>query len=85
MFNICLFKQGKNLYNTLAKNNFAHMPTNKKRFTLLNEDEILAEEVKKFPCLYGKSSRSYRDRGVVRNAWVEVAKKLNFLEDGKCC
>ena len=39
-----------------------------KRFTILNEDEIIAEEVKKIPCLSDKSSRSYRDRGVVRNA-----------------
>ena len=62
-----------------------NLPTNKRRFTVLNEDEILAEEVKKFPCLYDKSSRSYRDRGIIRKAWVEVAKKLEFLEDDKCC
>ena len=61
------------------------LPTNKRRFTVLNEDEILAEEVKKFPCLYDKSGRSYRDRGIIRKAWVEVAKKLEFLEDDKCC
>ena len=62
-----------------------NLPTNKRRFTVLNEDEILAEEVKKFPCLYDKSGRSYRDRGIIRKAWVEVAKKLEFLEDDKCC
>ena len=55
------------------------MSTNKKRFTVLNEAEILAEEVKKFPCLYDKSSCSYRNRGVVRDAWVEVAKKLELV------
>ena len=38
------------------------MSTNKKGFTVLKKDEILAEEVKKFPCLYDKSSRSYRER-----------------------
>ena len=37
-----------------------------------------------FPCLYDKSCRLYRDRGVVRNAWVEIAEKLRFLEAGKC-
>ena len=57
------------------------MSTNKKRFTVLNEYEILAEVVKEFPCLYHKSCRSHRERNVVRNAWVEVAKKLDFLED----
>ena len=61
------------------------MSTNKKRFTALNEDEILTEEVKKFPCCYDKSSCSYRDRGTVRNAWVEVTEKLETLEDVKCC
>ena len=56
-----------------------------KKDSVLNEDEILARKVKKYPCLYDKSSRSYQDRLVVRNSWVEVAKKLEFLEDGKCC
>ena len=37
-----------------------------------------------FPCLYDKSCRLYRDRGVVRNAWVEIVEKLGFLEAGKC-
>ena len=63
MFSTCLFKQGRNLYNTLVKNNFVNMLTNEKRFTVLNENEIPEEEVEKFPCLYDKSSRSYRDRG----------------------
>ena len=43
------------------------------------------QKVKIFPCLYEESSRSYRNRGLVRNAWVEFAEKLEFLEDGKCC
>ena len=58
------------------------MPTNKKWFTILNENEILAEEVKMFPCLHDKGSRSYWERDVVRNTWVENAEKLEFLEDG---
>ena len=52
------------------------MLANKKRFTVLNKDEILAEEVKKFPCLYDKSSRSYQQRDVVKNAWVQLTEKL---------
>ena len=74
MLNTCLFKQGRHLYNKHVNNNFVNMSTNKKRFIVLNEDEVLAEEVKKFPCLYDENSRSYQDKGVViRNA-------LNF-----CC
>ena len=58
MFNTCLFKQGRNFYNALVKNNVVNMSTNKKRFTVLNENEMLAKEVKKFPC-NDRSSRSY--------------------------
>ena len=61
------------------------MSTNKSRFFVLNEVEILAEEVKKFPYLYDKSISSYRDRGVARNAWVKAADILETLEDGKRC
>ena len=61
------------------------MSTNKKIFTVLNKDGILVEEAKTFPCLYDKSSPSYRNRGDVRYVWAEVAEKLEFLEDGKCC
>ena len=50
MFNTRLFKQGRNLYSALVKNSFVNMFTNKERLTVLNEDEIHAEKVKKFPC-----------------------------------
>ena len=53
----------------------------KKRFTVLNKDEILTKEVKKFSFLYDKTICSYQQRDVVRNASVEVAEKLEFLED----
>ena len=85
MFNTRLFKQGRNLCNTLVKNYFVNMFTNKESSTVLNEDEIPAEKVKTFPCLYDKSSRWYRGWSVARNAWVEVAKKLACLEDCQCC
>ena len=52
-----------------------------KKDSVLNEDEILAKKVKKFPSLCDKSSRSFQNRPVVRNAWVEVAEKLEFLEN----
>ena len=56
--------------------------TNKKRLTVLDEDEIPTGEVKIFPCLYDGSSRSYRDKSIVGNAWVELAEKLEFSEHG---
>ena len=74
MFNTCLFKQGGNLYKALVKKiSFVNMSANKNRFTVLNEDKNLTEEVKKFPCLYDKSSRLYRERDVLGNVWVETA------------
>ena len=59
MFNSFLFKFGRNFYNTFVKGNFLNMSTNNKRFAVLNEDEILAEGVENFPCLYDKGSCSY--------------------------
>ena len=58
---VCLNKE-KICITHLLKNKFYNVSKNKKRFTVLNKDEILAEEVKKFPSLYDKSSRSYRQR-----------------------
>ena len=55
-----------------------NLSTNKKRLTVLNEDDFLAEEVRKFPSFYDKSSCRYRDRDIVRHAWVKVAKKRIF-------
>ena len=55
MFTTFLFKQKRNFYNTFVKNNFVNMSTNKKRLTVLNEDEILAVEVKMFPACMTKA------------------------------
>ena len=60
------------------------MTTNKKKFNVLKQDQILAEEVEMFPCLHDKNSRLFQ-RDVIRNAWAEISEKLVFLEDGKCC
>ena len=72
------------LNNTLVKNNLVNMLTNEKGFVVLDDDDICAREVKRFSCFYSKSSRSYRDMGVVRNAWKEAVEKLKVLEAGKC-
>ena len=36
----------------------------------LEEDEILADGVKKYPALYGKRIKDYKDRNVNNNAWT---------------
>ena len=56
------------------------MLTNKKGFVVLDDDDICVREVKRFSCFYSKSSRSYRDMGVVRNAWKEAVEKLKVLK-----
>ena len=49
----------------------------------LQENEELAETVRTFPCLYGKSKKEYKDKNVVQNAWKEVADQLDFIENSK--
>ena len=56
---------------------------NKMAFSLcLAEEERLAEVVKVFPCLYDKTTKGYKEKDVVANAWNSVAEQLNFIEDG---
>ena len=43
------------MYNTLVKNSFVNMSANKKRFTVLNEDKILAVVVKMVPACMTKA------------------------------
>ena len=49
----------------------------------LNEEEILAENVKLYPVLFDKSAPGYKDKDVVFNAWGAVAEKLEFVENGE--
>ena len=50
----------------------------------LNEEEFLAEAVRKFPCLYDKSCKEYREKDRVANAWKKVEEELGY-EEGKVC
>lgn len=50
----------------------------------IQEDEILAEEVRKYPCLYDKSDSGYKERDRVKNAWKAVENELG-LEEGLYC
>ena len=54
----------------------------KKDFTSFTEYEELAEQVKRLPCLYNESAKSYKERHV-GNAWAVVASNLDFVEDVK--
>ena len=48
--------------------------------SLLNEDELLTETVRRFPALYDKTKKDYKDRNITKNAWNEVANLLDFVE-----
>ena len=55
----------------------------KSRNCISIEQEILAENVKNFPCIFDKANQAYKQKDVVINAWNEVAKSLEFVESGK--
>ena len=44
------------------------------------EDEELAENVRRYPCLYNKSSIDYRDKRVRKNAWRNVEETMGMEE-----
>jgi len=48
----------------------------------LAEEERLAEAIKTFPCLFDKTTKGYKEKHVVANAWNSVAEKLEFIEIG---
>ena len=48
----------------------------------LQFDEKLSETVRKFPCLFDKTSADYKDKNTIRTAWAKVAEELH-IEDGK--
>ena len=45
-------------------------------------NEKLSEAVQQYPCLYDKACKDYKDRNIVSNAWINVAKEVD-LEDGE--
>ena len=47
----------------------------------LQEDEELAEQFRKYPCLYDKALEHYKDKRNVANAWKRVDEQLG-LERG---
>ena len=45
------------------------------------EEESLSVEVQKYPCLFDKSSKGYKERDRKLNAWTKVEENLG-LEEG---
>ena len=50
----------------------------------LSDEERLSEKVKMYPCLYDKTTKGYKEIGVLQNSWNAVAELLEFFEDGTC-
>ena len=46
----------------------------------LQEEEILAETVRKYPCLYDKSNKGYKERDRKSNAWQKIDEELGYEE-----
>ena len=45
-------------------------------------EEVLAEEVPKYPCLYNKKKKSCHKKDFVKNATEKVAEDLKFADNG---
>ena len=45
-------------------------------------EQILAEAVRKYPALYDKQDKYFKDKNKKRLAWADVAKEAN-LENGE--
>ena len=56
----------------------------------LQEEEKLCVEVEKYPCLYDKQNKGYKDKERKKNAWRKIDEELG-IEEGKdfvrikCC
>ena len=47
----------------------------------LQEDELLSVEVFKYKCLYDKTSKGYKEKDRVINAWKAVEEALELFLD----
>ena len=50
----------------------------------LSDEERLSKKVKMYPCLYDKTTKGFKEIGVLQNSWNAVAELLQFVEDGTC-
>ena len=44
----------------------------------LQEEEILCEKVKRYPVLFDKQLKGYKEKVVVANSWIVVAKEIEI-------
>ena len=51
-----------------------------KKSLSIQEEEVLMEQIRTYPCLNGKSKMSYKEGDVNRNVWGKVAEKLDFIQ-----
>ena len=54
----------------------------RKPLLLLKQEELLAEEFKKYPCLYNEPDKSYKESDTIKNAWESVSSAQEFVDDG---
>ena len=52
-----------------------------KKSLSIQDQEIIMEQTRNYPCLYNKSKMSYKERDVNRNAWSKVVKKFDFKQN----
>ena len=52
-----------------------------KKSLSIEDQEIIMEQIRNYPCLYNKSKMSYKERDVNRNAWSKVVKKFDFKQN----
>lgn len=58
------------------------MAAKQKRLTI-EQEEVLAFNVKNYPCLFDKKDKGYKEKDCVANAWKEVSNSIEFSENGK--
>ena len=56
------------------------MACNSKGLSLF-EEKKLPETIRNFPVLYQRSKTGFKERSAVKNAWTEMARSLDFIEN----
>ena len=49
---------------------------------LMSQEKSLTEKIKKYPCLFDKNQKAYKEGDVVKNTWEAVTLELYFIENG---
>ena len=51
----------------------------------IQEEERLATELSRYPCLYDKTDKGYKERDRKKNAWAVIEKELGYEEGKMLC